>query len=44
MSISGIRAFGPTTTPIDDQHNIKFEKPLTLIVGSNAAGKTVSNV
>lgn len=36
MLIKGIRSFSPeNTTPIE------FYKPLTLIVGSNGAGKTV---
>jgi predicted ATPase len=37
MLIKGIRSFSP-----DNQNVIEFYKPLTLIVGSNGAGKTVS--
>lgn len=37
MLIKGIRSFSP-----DNQHVIEFYKPLTLIVGHNGAGKTVS--
>ena len=37
MSIKGIRAFSP-----DNDEKITFYKPLTLIVGHNGAGKTVS--
>ena len=36
LSIQGIRSFSP-----DDPQVIAFRKPLTLIVGSNGAGKTV---
>ena len=39
LSILGIRAFGPND---GDRQVIQFEHPLTLIVGSNGAGKTVS--
>eukprot|EP01050_Picozoa_sp_SAG11_P031836 SAG11_NODE_10067_length_859_cov_1.118421_1_plen_112_part_00 len=35
LSIQGIRSFSP-----DDPQVIQFQKPLTLIVGSNGAGKT----
>ena len=35
LLIKGIRAFAP-----DHDHVITFPKPLTLIVGSNGAGKT----
>ena len=37
MLIKGIRSFSP-----DNQIPIEFYKPLTLIVGQNGAGKTVS--
>ena len=37
MLIKGIRSFSP-----DNQNVIEFYKPLTLIVGQNGAGKTVS--
>jgi len=37
LSILGIRAFGPNE---EDRQVIQFEHPLTLIVGSNGAGKT----
>ena len=37
MIIKGIRSFSP-----DNQNSITFFKPLTLIVGHNGAGKTVS--
>lgn len=36
MAILGIRSFSP-----DEPCYIKFFSPLTLIVGSNGAGKTV---
>jgi hypothetical protein len=36
MLVKGIRSFSP-----DNNHVIEFYKPLTLIVGSNGAGKTV---
>jgi len=36
MIIKGVRSFSP-----DNQNAIEFYKPLTLIVGSNGAGKTV---
>lgn len=36
MLIKGIRSFSP-----DNSTPIEFYKPLTLIVGSNGAGKTV---
>ena len=35
--IKGIRSFSP-----DNEAVIEFHKPLTLIVGANGAGKTVS--
>ncbi len=38
MLIKGIRSFSP-----DNLNVIEFYKPLTLIVGQNGAGKTVSN-
>jgi len=38
MLIKGIRSFSP-----DNQNVVEFYKPLTLIVGHNGAGKTVSN-
>ena len=38
MLIKGIRSFSP-----DNQNVIEFYKPLTLIVGHNGAGKTVSS-
>jgi len=34
--IKGIRSFSP-----DNQKAIEFQRPLTLIVGANGAGKTV---
>jgi DNA repair protein RAD50 len=37
LLIKGIRSFSP-----DNDHAIIFPKPLTLIVGRNGAGKTVS--
>lgn len=37
MLIKGIRSFCP-----ENDHAIVFPKPLTLIVGRNGAGKTVS--
>lgn len=37
LLIKGIRSFSP-----DNTHVIEFYKPLTLIVGQNGAGKTVS--
>jgi DNA repair protein RAD50 len=37
MLIKGIRSFSP-----DNQTVIEFYKPLTLIIGANGAGKTVS--
>lgn len=37
MLIKGIRSFSP-----DNKTVIEFYKPLTLIVGANGAGKTVS--
>ena len=37
MSILGIRSFGP-----EDKQTIVFDKPLTLILGPNGTGKTVS--
>jgi DNA repair protein RAD50 len=37
LSIDGIRSFRS-----DNPQVIAFRKPLTLIVGSNGAGKTVS--
>jgi hypothetical protein len=36
MLVKGIRSFSP-----DNNNVIEFYKPLTLIVGSNGAGKTV---
>lgn len=39
MLIKGIRSFAPDNTTV-----IEFYKPLTLIVGANGAGKTVSAV
>ena len=36
--VSGIRSFGPSER---DQVIVKFDKPVTLIVGQNGAGKTV---
>jgi hypothetical protein len=36
MLVKGIRSFSP-----ENNHVIEFYKPLTLIVGSNGAGKTV---
>ena len=38
MLIKGIRSFSP-----DNQNVVEFYKPLTLIVGHNGAGKTVSS-
>ena len=35
LTIRGIRAFNPT-----DEQKIEFERPLTLILGQNGAGKT----
>ncbi|KAK6387149.1 DNA repair protein rad50 [Exophiala oligosperma] len=35
MQLSGIRSFGPS-----DPETVKFETPLTLIVGQNGSGKT----
>ncbi|KIW19205.1 hypothetical protein PV08_03499 [Exophiala spinifera] len=35
MQLSGIRSFGPS-----DAETVKFETPLTLIVGQNGSGKT----
>jgi len=37
LLVKGIRSFSP-----DNQHVIEFYRPLTLIVGQNGAGKTVS--
>lgn len=37
MLVKGIRSFSP-----ENNNVIEFYKPLTLIVGSNGAGKTVS--
>lgn len=37
MLIKGIRSFSPENTRV-----ITFYRPLTLIVGANGAGKTVS--
>jgi DNA repair protein RAD50 len=37
MAIRGIRSFSPF-----DEEKIEFYKPLTLILGQNGAGKTVS--
>lgn len=37
MLIKGVRSFSP-----NNQGVIEFYKPLTLIVGHNGAGKTVS--
>lgn len=37
MSIQGVRSFG--TDPGDEQL-VKFESPLTLILGENGCGKT----
>jgi DNA repair protein RAD50 len=39
MLIKGIRSFAP-----ENNAAIEFYKPLTLIVGSNGAGKTVRTV
>lgn len=39
MLIKGIRSFSPENTDV-----IEFYRPLTLIVGQNGAGKTVSLV
>lgn len=39
MSIQGIRSFGPEE---QDRGVIKFYTPLTLILGPNGTGKTVS--
>jgi DNA repair protein RAD50 len=36
LLIKGVRSFAP-----DNQNVIEFYRPLTLIVGSNGAGKTV---
>lgn len=36
MMIKGIRSFPPDASAV-----IEFQKPLTLIVGANGAGKTV---
>jgi DNA repair protein RAD50 len=36
MQFAGIRSFGP-----DESVIIKFERPLTIIVGHNGSGKTV---
>jgi DNA repair protein RAD50 len=36
LLIKGVRSFSP-----DNQNVIEFYRPLTLIVGSNGAGKTV---
>ena len=40
MVIQGIRSFGPND---EDKQMIKFFTPLTLILGPNGTGKTVSN-
>lgn len=37
MLISGIRSYPP-----DEKSVIEFQSPLTLIVGANGTGKTVS--
>jgi len=37
LAIRGIRSFSPF-----DEEKIEFYKPLTLILGQNGAGKTVS--
>ncbi len=37
LLIKGVRSFSP-----DNQNVIEFYRPLTLIVGQNGAGKTVS--
>ena len=37
LSIDGIRSFGP---PDQEGHNIRFFKPVTIIVGPNGSGKT----
>lgn len=39
MSIRGVRSFGVDDS---DTQTIIFERPLTLVVGSNGAGKTVN--
>lgn len=39
MLVKGIRSFSP-----DNNNVIEFYKPLTLIVGSNGAGKTVRSM
>jgi DNA repair protein RAD50 len=39
MSIQGIRSFGPNDT---QKQIIQFFTPLTLILGPNGTGKTVS--
>jgi DNA repair protein RAD50 len=39
MLVKGIRSFSP-----DNNNVIEFYKPLTLIVGSNGAGKTVCSM
>ena len=39
MNILGIRSFGPEE---QDKQTIHFYKPLTLILGPNGTGKTVS--
>ncbi len=39
MSIQGIRSFGPEDS---DRQAIVFQSPLTLILGPNGTGKTVS--
>lgn len=39
LSIQGIRNFAPETPEI-----IKFEPPVTLILGKNGSGKTVTNI
>jgi DNA repair protein RAD50 len=38
LLIKGIRSFNP-----DNRNIIEFYKPLTIIVGQNGAGKTVSS-
>lgn len=37
IGIQGIRSFSP-----EKMETLRFEKPLTLIVGHNGSGKTVS--